>query len=83
MEMEASKQLLETIKKNEIEANIRFEMMYERVADKSSRMAGIIGSYKALLRAAIEVAKGEAMVGVEYLESREADMIERIDELYK
>ena len=83
IETEASKQLLETIKKNEIAANARFEMMYERLADKSNRMAGIIGSYKALLRCAIELSKGEVEIGVEYLESREAEMIERIDELYK
>jgi hypothetical protein len=59
------------------------EERHEELIDRTNQMAGIIGSYKALLQAAIEVAKGEALIGIDYLEKRQAEMIERIDELYK
>ena len=75
MEMEASKQLLEVIK--------RKDESYERLCQRKDVMCQIIGSYKALLRASIEVAKGESMVGIEYIENKEIEMIERIDELFK
>ena len=59
-----------------------YERQYERLSDKTNQMAGIIGSYKALLRCAIELSKGEVEIGTDYLESREAEMIKRINELY-
>lgn len=73
--MEASTHLLEVIK--------RKDEIYERSCQRKNEMCGIIGSYKALLRAAIEVAKGESMAGIEYIENKEIEMIERVDALFK
>lgn len=51
------------------------QMNYENLFNRTNKMAGIIGSYKALLQCAIEVIKGDRILGVDYIEGREAEMI--------
>ena len=66
------KELIEIYEKNNI-----------RLLERLTKLAGIVGFYKSLLQTAIEVVKGETLIGSDYLEARQSEINKRIDEIYK